>query len=175
MATTYHLPDRDLLYTLYKVMGIYYPELEEAGVKVAILFADNPDGPAIKVGGYPALACVRVTPLRDRMFVEHDALIQIDTSAWGELTPQSQEAVLLHELLHLELAKPTDADLDNDPDQPKWKTDDLGRPKLKIRPGDWNGGDGFRQVVEIYGQAAVEARNAIAVAGAVRQTIGKTG
>jgi hypothetical protein len=39
------------------------------------------------------------------------------------------------------------------------QTDDIGRPKLKLVPGDWNAGDGFRAIVREFGDDAIEFAN----------------
>jgi hypothetical protein len=37
--------------------------------------------------------------------------------------------------------------------------DDIGRPKLRLKKGDWNAGDGFRDVVARHGDHAAEFEN----------------
>lgn len=156
MSITFSLADPDIYRIIDRLLPAWNPELDEVGGKVAVLFVESEDGePALKNGGYPAAAIVSIVPLVQRMFVRHDALIRIDHRAWCELPDRCREALLAHELLHLEVVK----DLDPSPGAPWWKTDDIGRPKLKIRPADWNGGDGWKSIVEHYGQEAIEMRN----------------
>jgi hypothetical protein len=165
MPTTFELADELVADLLARVMAEHHPDLAEAGVKVVALFADNPKGPAIRHGGYAVLAQVRVVALKDRVTKRHDAEVLIDRRAWDELRPGQRAATLDHELSHLKLrhfwrapvldgrGQPTGHT------QPKWDTDDLGRPALKTVPGDWSAGDGFAAVVARHGLDSVEYRN----------------
>ncbi len=87
-------------------------------------------------------------------------------------------ALLDHELSHIEIKKPKerkadkkkkpepeadqeDAD-DGDDDTiagQSFLVDDIGRPLLKMRKGDWNVGDGFVDVVRRHGVNAIERVN----------------
>ena len=58
-----------------------------------------------------------------------------------------QRALLDHEVAHLELVRD---------DAGKVKTDDAGRPRLRIRPHDYQTG-GFWDVIERHKEAACEA------------------
>jgi hypothetical protein len=160
VPTTFSLPDPDVTELLAEQMLLHHPRLRKAGVKVGVLLANNPDGPALKRQGYPVLAMVKVVALRDRLTKGYDAELQIDLHAWGELTPAAQAACLDHELSHLDLCDVPASQLRavqaDDPDAPTWRLDDLGRPKLRSVPGDWASSDGFRSVCERHGRAAVE-------------------
>lgn len=165
MPVTYHLPDSILIERLRRVMEKWHPHLRDSAAKVAVLFASAPNGgDPLKSGGYPALAQVRVVPLRQRMFCDHDAEIAIDYGRWSELTDDEQDAVLDHELSHLLVvdAKYHKEQIDNGEEVEvlRFATDDIGRPKLKLQPADWNGGDGFYEVVRRHGESAVELLNA---------------
>lgn len=156
MPTTYSLADASDLKMLSAAMARWHQDLHDAEVRVGVLMARNPDGPAVKAGGYPALAMVKVVPLKDRVRKSIDAEITIDAHEWGKLTPAQQLAVFDHELAHLRLAKPMGRD---DDDNIRFGRDDLGRPKLKLVPADWNVGDGFAEIVLRHGHAAAEWRN----------------
>lgn len=163
MPTTFQLADVDEEELLAEVMGQYHEALDEAGVKVAIVMAYNADGPAIKHGGYPALAKIKVVPLRDRVTKGRDAELLIDEVEWRRLRSEHRRALLDHELSHLVLVWLPADDLRkarvNDPGAPAWAIDDLGRPKLKTVPGDWNPGDGFASVCARHGEFAIEFLN----------------
>lgn len=163
MPTSYSLADADVRAELARVMARYHERLHAAQVRVAVLMARNPDGSAVKHGGYPALACIKPLPLKDRVLKEADALLVIDEDEWYNLKPAQRVALLDHELSHLDTI---DRD-ENDPNEDTgegasrvtWKTDDIGRPRLKSVKGDWNIGDGFAAVVARHGQNAIEYEN----------------
>lgn len=163
MATTYQLADDEVTDLLGEVINEHHKALAEAGVKVAVVMALNPDGPGIKHGGYPALAKIKVVSLRDRVTKSRDAELLIDEREWNELRHEHRLALLDHELSHLTLVMlPPDqlrSARANDPEAPAWALDDLGRPRLKTVLGDWNPGDGFSAVCERHGEYAIEFLN----------------
>jgi hypothetical protein len=141
-----------------------HERLQEAGVKVGIIFAYNPDGEAaVKHGGYPALAKIKPVPLKDRLSKEYDAELIIDEKAYRDLKDEQREALLDHELSHINTVDLNTDELAearaHDEKAPSWKLDDLGRPKLRTVLGDWNVGDGFKQVVVRHGDMAIEYEN----------------
>jgi hypothetical protein len=155
MPTTYGLADRyDIVrQILSDTMERWHQPLHEAEVRVAILWAENEDGPAIKRGGDPVAAQIQVLALKWRVLTDHDALLTIDKNVWDSLDQASQIALVDHELSHLELAKFTKIEGASI----RFDRDDIGRPKLTTVPGDWASSDGFRHVVVRHGSAAVEA------------------
>lgn len=161
MPTTYCLPDPDVTNVMLRVMAAHHPRLHDAGVKVGILLAHNADGPAVKHGGYPALACIKPVALKDRVTKGYDAEMVIDASAYLDLRPGQQEALMDHELSHLDTVDlPPDQMKARDAgDEVSWKTDDLGRPKLRSIKGDWSAGDGFAAVIQRHGPDAIEFEN----------------
>ena len=163
MPTTYQIADDDVLRLCARVMKESHPRLQEAGVKVGILFAFNSDGNAVSHGGYPALAKMKPVSLKDRVSKEYDAELIIDESAYRELREEQREALIDHELSHINTVDLKDEELKevrmHDEDAPSWKLDDLGRPKLRSVLGDWNVGDGFSLVVARHGQWAIEYEN----------------
>lgn len=130
-----------------------YANRDEAGV---------PTGPAVKApGGYPAAAVIRIVPLKQRVPGLGDAEITIDGDGWPDLSDAEQAALIDHELTHLEIQ------WDTAPDESKGtrgtpKSDDHGRPKLKLRLHDWQLG-GFADVVKRHGAVALEVQAARAV------------
>lgn len=163
MPTTFQIADEECTQQLGKVMERHHPRLAEAGVKVGVLMAFNPEGDAVRHGGYPAFASIRVVALRDRVTKGYDAEMLIDETQWQSMSEAHRAALLDHELSHLSLvpmsAKQLAEARANNSAAPDWKLDDLGRPKLKLVKGDWNAGDGFRDVVARHGKVAIEFAN----------------
>lgn len=165
MPTTYTLadPGDEVTELLAKVMERHHPNLATAGVSVGVLMAYNPDGEAVKAGGYPALATMKPCNARERATKDYDAELTIDETAWRELRDRHRLAVLDHELSHLALVPLSPKELQAaqayDAAAPWWKLDDRGRPKLKSVKGDFHAGDGFTAVVERHGRWAAEFLN----------------
>jgi hypothetical protein len=136
------------------VMRQYHPKLADAGVTAHVLLASNEDEdgfnqPALKRGGYPIAAKVQITSLVDRARGIADVKLVVDEYAWDQLPDASRLALLDHELEHVLLAIDNKTGL--------LKRDDLGRPKLKIQPHDFEVGV-FVSVAERHREAAVEVR-----------------
>lgn len=165
----FSLPDDAANALLVKAVETWHPDLAENKVRVQMLFADTDgDGPAVRHGGYPAIATIRVVPLRDRLTKGYDAEMLVSRPDWDLMTAKHKLALLDHELSHLEVIR-------KEVKQPRGRGrprkdevvekeyvvafDDLGRPKLKLRKGDWNAGDGFSEVVYRHGDYAAEFGN----------------
>jgi hypothetical protein len=155
------MADADVQNLLAQVMAEHYPRLHEAGVKVGILMARNTEGPALKRGGYEVLAMIKPVPLKDRLTKGYDAELLIDAREYEEFRERRRESLLHHELGHIDTVDLTPAEMKarEEDESVTWKTDDLGRPKLKSVPGNWNCGDGFVRTVAEYGTDAVEYEN----------------
>jgi hypothetical protein len=155
MSTTYTKPtETDWSLSLLKsVMDECHPSLALMGVRVGVLFAYNSDGPAVKHAGYAALAKIKNVPLKDRVTKGYDAELLIDEQEWKDLSKDQQAALLDHELSHLRLVT---KEVEK---REVVQIDDIGRPKLKTVPGDWNAGDGFKDVVARRGEDAIEFEN----------------
>lgn len=165
MPTTYTLADAgdDVTELLADVMQKYHRNLATAGVRVGILLAYNPDGPAVQHAGYPAAASMKPCNARERASKNYDAELTLDESHWRELRDRHRAALLDHELSHLALVPLTPKELQAaqayDSAAPWWKLDDRGRPKLKSVKGEWMAGDGFSAVIERHGEWAAEFLN----------------
>jgi hypothetical protein len=175
----YWKADDEVLRKLVLAMDQWHHDLSKANVRIGVIMAANPkDGPAVSHGGYPALATIKIVPLKDRITKGYDAEMLIDASFWKTTTEETRMALLDHELSHLELKKPkekkptkkqnvrdeeSDADNLEDDDNviagQSFLVDDIGRPLLKTRKGDWNVGDGFAEVVRRHGVNAIERVN----------------
>ncbi|TXH55560.1 MAG: hypothetical protein E6Q97_08545 [Desulfurellales bacterium] len=153
---TFRTAEKEWVDLLAEVMKQHHPDLVEAGVTVGLLFAHaprndatgEPQGPALKHNGYPALAVVKINSQRDRVEGKPDATITLDGDRWPDESRESRVALLDHELAHLVLVRDEDGGI---------KTDDCFRPRLKCREHDFQLG-GFWDVVERHGKDAVESR-----------------
>jgi hypothetical protein len=148
MPTTYEKCDESVERIVADVIAKYRDDLREAGVTVALLFARNGDGPAVKLHGYECAATIKITSQKDRAKGNADAEIVIDESRWSDLTDAERHALIDHELYHLEI-KLDDAN--------QIETDDGGRPVLKMRLHDAEIGI-FRKIIERHGPAALDAQ-----------------
>lgn len=157
MPTTYSLADDDVKDLLADALRQWHRPLFDAGVKFGVLMAFNPSGPAVKHGGYPAAATVRVVPLKDRVTKGYDAEVVIDLRWWEARKKKHRVALLDHEASHVELAKIVGYSTEDG--SIRFDRDDIGRPKLRLRKGDWNAGDGFAAVVGRHEDFAVEFEN----------------
>lgn len=154
---TYQMAGANWRTELQSVMEKYHGPLHENGVKVDILLAKGPTdedgeniGPAVKHHGRTCYAKVRIIGLKDRAAGRGDAEIILDGDHCDTWSQEQAEAILDHELTHLELQTFEDGAL---------KRDDLDRPKLRIRPHDREFG-WFDSVARRHGQHAVEVQQA---------------
>lgn len=160
---------------LAEAMEKWHGDLAEQGVRVEFILASRTDDkPAVTHGGYPALATVRVVPLKDRLVKKYDAELLVASDSYAQLSNAGRLALLDHELSHLSLKRKLLKRPKNDPSPPDWVVDrdDLGRPKLRLRKGDWNAGDGFSEVVSRHGDKAIEFENLRLAYGRAREAAG---
>lgn len=155
--TSYTVADSDVIDLLNRILREHHPDLAEAGVRVGVLMAFNPEGDAVRHSGYPALACVKVVSLKDRVTKGYDVEMLIDQSAWDDMRAQHRAALVDHELTHVRRV-PNSAKALREGGL-KWKTDDIGRPKIKMRKGDFHCGDAFAEVIARHGDYAAEYLN----------------
>lgn len=154
MPTTYTAAEPDVNDLLAEVMKRYHRPLHEAGVRVGVLMASE-----VKAHGYTAYAAIKIVPLKDRLTKQYDVELLIDQEEWDAMRDRHRRALLDHELSHIQLASVRGVGRDIAAGI-AFSRDDLGRPKLKTVKGDWNGGDGFREVVKRHRDFAVEFLNA---------------
>ena len=141
--------------TIERMRDRYHPQIRDAGVTITCLFAfpltdENGDskGPALKFQGYPAQAVVKIIGLKERTDGRADAEIVVDGDNWPTLSDKEKDALIDHELEHLELKYDKDGLL---------VRDDLDRPKLIIRKHDVQAG-WFDSIVRRHGRASPELR-----------------
>lgn len=130
----------------------YHPDLEKVALRLDLLCAstDSEDAHAVTLGGYPCLAVVRIVSAKDRAKDVGDAEITIDRDAYEAMTSEQRDALLDHELYHLNIVRDRAG-------QPK--RDDHGRPKLKMRKHDFNVG-WFHEIARRHGAASIEVQQA---------------
>lgn len=152
----------NLLSFVRQAMEQWHSNLVQRGVVVETLLVYAPtdrdgivSGPAIKVRGVEAAACVRVSKLEERLAGRGDAIIWIDGDRWKHWSTETLMAVLDHELTHLQTY--------DDPRTSEPEIDDLGRPKIRIRKHDFDFG-WFAEVAERHGFASFEVAQFLYVA-----------
>ena len=148
MPTSYHECPQQIADMAHGLRRKNHSELEEADVTICYLWARNDTGPAITYRGWPAKALVRINNLRDRVAGLADATILIDEELFSEMTDASQLSLLDHELHHLEVRRDKEGAV---------AVDDVNRPKLRIRPHDFNLG-GFHLMADRWGKESHEAQ-----------------
>lgn len=147
---------------IYAVMKSHHPELLDAGVSVTALMVlaardKNGDakGPAIKFHGYPAVATIKITNNEDRVAGLTDCVINIDSDRWDELSKREREALISHELTHLEYTG---------------KMDNNGRPKLKLRLHDVQIGV-FLENIKEFGDDSLDKKQIVGGFLAVKEYV----
>lgn len=139
-----------------------HADLIEAGVKVdyVFAFADRDEdtnerlGPALTHGGYPCLGICRKIGPKDRALGRGDAEISLDGDWWTLHTDAEREALLDHELHHIEIAKTSEGTM---------RRDDDGRPKIKLRKHDFDFG-WFKVIAARHGafsQECIQAKSIV--------------
>lgn len=134
-----------------EVMRQYHTSLYDLEVKVAITMVSKFDSddeliPCLKLHGAHALAIVHLTKTSDRVYLNHDAEIMIDAFNWKDASIEFQKSLLDHELEHLVVVKDRKGIV---------KTDDFGRPKLRMIPDDFTL-TGFYAIIRRHGDKATE-------------------
>lgn len=148
-------PSDTVVSMLAQVMASWHLELVEHNVRIQIVWCAHEDGDAaVKHGGYPARAKVKLVKGADRVLKDHDAEIYIDEKKWEDLKQASRLALLDHECTHVVVSKKEDDD-----GNLVVQYDDGGRVVLKTRPGDANVGDMFLECIVRHGEAAIEFSN----------------
>lgn len=141
----------DVTGTIEKIQREHHDALEGVIVTALFTFDSESSEPVLKHQGYPAGAVVRITPLKDRALGLSDATIVVDRAGWLTLSQRQRNALIDHELTHLE--RKTDKE-SGDP-----VCDVLDRPKLLMRRHDHQFG-WFDEVAQRHGEASPEVRQA---------------
>lgn len=129
----------------------------DARVKVDYVFAhaDLDDygiakNDAIRHRGQKALGLCHRIKLKERVMGRGDVEITLDGDWWDKAGEEERRALLDHELYHICVETDQNG---------KALTDDFSRPKITMRPHDYEFG-WFAVIAECHGQAAVEVQQA---------------
>lgn len=147
--------DRDVFDSIERMRSKYHSELNEFEVTIGVLQVDRRkgddgewiDGPLLSLHGYEAVATIRITSHLERLMDVPDAILTVNGERWRDLTDEQRDALIDHELEHLEIVR----DGENTP-----LYDDNNRVRLRCRKHDWQMG-GFHSVVRRHGTHAIEA------------------
>lgn len=150
-ATWYHKGDDAIHATVKRVMQKHFKRLYDEELTVDVMIARREEGVPLKVRGRQALACIRITNLKERAFGRSDVEITIDGESMPGWSDKRTQAVIHHELMHIEL---TFSDKDG-----KVVRDDLDRPKLKMRGHDYEFG-WFGETARVFGDDSFEVSQA---------------
>jgi hypothetical protein len=152
MATIYTPATDDVIELVNAVWLDKFPDTYNLDPRptLSVLMAnsDKDDKPALKHHGYQAAAIISITSPEERVDGGTDLRLKIDAMNWAHMNERRREALIAHELLHIQVA--TVPGQDTTP-----MTDDYGRPKVKLRLHDWEVG-GFSLIVDWYGDDAIE-------------------
>lgn len=154
MATSYRPDNGEVGEIVGSVMRAHHGDLAEAEVRVGVLMAypgddDGEDFVAVKLHRYPCAATIKINSARNRLEGMPDASIVIDAGKWeDDLDDLARRALIDHELTHLEVARDSEGHI---------KSDDAGRPKLKMRLHDIEIGV-FASVMNRYGSKCLDTQ-----------------
>lgn len=147
MGTKYYEPaSQDLKQRIENIREEYHPELAGVTISPLFVFTDESE-PCLTHAGYGAAAVIRIVPVKDRASGMDDVQLVVDRYVYSGLNGAQKDALVDHELYHLERA------VDAKTEEPK--VDVLGRPKLKLRRHDWQLG-GFDEIARRHGKSALE-------------------
>jgi hypothetical protein len=179
MGTVYWKADQEIVSFVDNVMMKWHGDLHVNQVKIGIIMAmsSSEETTALRLHGYPVAAMVKIVPLKDRITKEYDAEMMIDASLWKESNIKRKTALIDHELSHIEVRR-------KKPEKPKKGEpkreidplgevvyDDIGRPALKTRKGDYNVGDGFLKVIQRHQDESFETININSAMSAIEEAL----
>lgn len=148
---SYSAASGDLQRCIDSMQADHHEDLDGVTVSALFVFDLESTEAVLKHQGYPAQAVIRITPTRDRALGIADAVIVVDRSNWLTLSQPQRDALIDHELTHLERV------VDEETGAPK--TDAVDRPKLTMRRHDYQLG-WFDSVAARHGDASAEIRQA---------------
>lgn len=151
---------------LRKVLSLHHSRLIEVSARVSITFVrafdkDDEPIPSLKFAGANAVALVKLVSPERKLRIPFDAEIKIDGYLWDELTELSKDALIDHELNHLQVK----TDANGVP-----ILDDQNNAKLKLVPDDFVL-TGFFNVIRHYGENANEYQSVSRITESVSQAL----
>jgi hypothetical protein len=148
---------------VYKLTEVILAEFEThspvltAKVKIDLVFAfpdlddeGHPKNVALKKNGVRALGITKAICLKDRAQGRGDAEVTLDGDWWKDASEEEQRALLDHELHHILVCCNSKGTV---------LTDDLDRPKVKMRKHDYEFG-WFKVIAERHGKHSIECQQA---------------
>lgn len=148
---TYSGASHDLWEAIDRMQKAYHPDLAKVSVGALFVFDDEGGDQVLKHNGYWAAAVVSITPIKQRALGIADAIIVIDRSCWTSMSQARRDALIDHELTHLEHVH-RDATA-TEPAGPMY--DAVNRPKLAMRRHDHQLG-WFDEVATRHGEHSTE-------------------
>ena len=147
MATIYIPADAEAVAMMEELIEEHRQDLVKCDAKITLLFAfsDKEDKPALKHKGQRVAGSCRVWAYADKVDGKPDVTIKLDGERWKKWGDKKRRSLIHHELEHIALF------MDE-------KFDDMSRPVLKSRHGDWEF-DGFHSILELYGRDSFEYAN----------------
>jgi hypothetical protein len=177
MPTIYVKADQTIHDLANEVIKQWYQDLHKVKLQLGILFAisGRESQPAVTENGYQVDGITKIVPLRDRITKGFDVELIIDFDFWKNGKREHHVALLDDLLVRLEVKRPkpkkkkkvrgsaaavhgTDEERDEHTEA-EFITDDIGRPVLKKRKGDYSAGIGYQSVIERHGGYAPEHGN----------------
>jgi len=139
MPSTYSNATQEIAPIAEPLIAKFHQDLVDANVTIDFIFATagiNEDtgeqtGPAIVHNGYRALGLTKIMSLKDRTMGRADAEILLDGDVWVGMSADQCNALLDHELEHIEVKRDKVGAI---------VTDDLNRPKLTLKKHDFQAG-----------------------------------
>lgn len=158
MSKIYDFCPDDVKERVAALVHANHPDLELAGVTFDLMYVSRDDDddstkPVLSLHGVPCLAIARIVPLKERAKGCNDAEILIDMARFKDSTDAQKDALLDHELQHFDVQHDADGCV---------KRDDQQRPKLKMRPHDYDLG-WFTIIAQRHGAASIEVQQARAL------------
>lgn len=136
------------------LVKLFHSDLHDAGLKFDLISVadDDPECDApLKLHGYPCAAVVKAVDVKGRAMGRGDVEIVIDEARYIALPDAQKDALLDHEIEHIELQI--------NPKKKRVKLDCNGRPMVKMRLHDVNFG-WFTSIAERHGAASMECKQA---------------
>lgn len=147
MYINYEKNPSEICLLLNEVKNELSPTLNELEVKIGVVgFETDEDN--------EEFGSIKVMNTLDRLTKGYDAELLIDTKLWAASTELQRKAALDYFMYQLELVPNSEKAIEAG--ELPFKTDTLGRPKLKIKKGDWNSGEGYTEVVKRNKQNSLE-------------------
>lgn len=163
MPKAYSPAPQDIVDRVARLLKKNYSLLNELELRIDVLSATNtePSKPAVSHQGCPALAVVSVVGPKQRAKGAGDAEIVVDELAYRQLKEPQRDALIDHELYHIEAKIGKDGLV---------KRDARNRPKIGMRKHDYQFG-WFSEIARRHGMASMEALQAHRMVLAERQGV----